>query len=70
LIIYAINKVEKSREPIRKVTIDFFKNSLGFTDDEVIFVDVKEFKYEDFDCRTKFSAETQAAMTKFATFIF
>lgn len=70
LLVYAIDKADKSKEPIRKVTIDFFKNLLGFNFDEVIFVDVNEFKYEDFDCRRNFSAHTQEAMTKFAKSIF
>ena len=42
-MIYAINKADKTKEQTRKVTVDFFKNKIGFTDDEIIFVDLNEF---------------------------
>ena len=42
-MIYVINKADKTKEPIRKLTFDFFKGSLGFTDDDIIFVDETEF---------------------------
>ena len=54
-IIYAIDKADKTKEPTRKVTTDFFKEFLGFTDDEIIFVDKSEFKENEI----KFSAATQ-----------
>jgi hypothetical protein len=38
-IIYVIDKADLTKEPTRKVTIDFFKVSLGFTDDEILFCD-------------------------------
>ena len=65
-MIYVINKADKTKEPIRKLTVDFFKGSLGFTDDDIIFVDETEFD----GFKTKFSAETQEAMKKFARLIF
>ena len=33
LLIYAIDKADKTREPTRKVAVEFFKTYLGFTDD-------------------------------------
>ena len=65
-MIYVINKADKTKAPIRKVTTNFFKESLGFTDDEIIFVDKSEFEEK----RTKFSAATQEAMKRFARPIF
>ena len=65
-MIYVINKADKTKEPIRKLTVDFFKGSLGFTDDDIIFVDKTEFDGHE----TRFSAETQEAMKKFARLIF
>ena len=65
-MIYVINKADKKKAPIRKVTTNFFKESLGFTDDEIIFVDKSEFRTK----RTKFSATTQEAMKRFARPIF
>ena len=65
-MIYVINKADKTKEPIRKVTTDFFKGSLGFDDDDIIFVDKSEFENK----RTKFSAATQKAMNSFARPIF
>ena len=46
-MIYAINKADKTKEPTRKVTVDFFKNKIGLTDDEIIFVDLNEFDIVD-----------------------
>ena len=65
-IIYAIDKADKTKEPTRKVTTDFFIEFLGFTDDEIIFVDKSEFGARE----RKFSAATQEAMKKFARPIF
>ncbi len=71
LLIYVIDKADKSKKPTRKVTINFFKKSLGFTDDEIIFADVNEFTKGEYDSiRTKFSDETEEAMKNFATLIF
>jgi hypothetical protein len=42
---------------------------LGFTNDEIIFVDLKEFE-KDENSRPKFSAATQKAMKNFARHIF
>ena len=65
-IIYVINKAKNTKKPIRKATTDFFKESLGFTDDEIIFVDKSEFEFD----RTNFSAATQEALKRFARPIF
>ena len=67
---YVIDKADKTREPTRKLTVDFFKNTLGFTDDDIIFVDKNAFEKIDGVWRTKFSAETKEAMKKFARLIF
>ena len=42
-MIYTIDKADKKREPIRKITIDFFKQELGFKDSDIFFVDRNEF---------------------------
>ena len=71
ILIYAINKADKTKELTRKLTIEFFKKSLGFTDDEIIFVDVKDFYDESHtEIRLKLSDETKKAMNKFARLIF
>ena len=41
-LILAVDKADKTREAIRKIIVDFFKD-LGFKDDDIIFVDRKEF---------------------------
>ena len=41
-MIYVIDKADKTKKLTRKVTTDFFKNSLGFTDDDILFVDDSE----------------------------
>ena len=69
-MVYTIDKADKSRESTRKVTIDFFKTYLGFTDDEIIFVDRMEFEKIDGVYKTKFSAETTKRMNDFARSIF
>ena len=71
LLVYAIDKADKSRESTRKVTIDFFKTYLGFTDDEIIFVDRMEFGEDKNGVfKTKFSAETTKRMNDFARSMF
>jgi hypothetical protein len=55
-LIYAINKADKKREEIRTVVVDFFKNNLGFTNDEIIFIDRNEFIGMHGEESTKFSA--------------
>ena len=57
-------------EPTRKVTVDFFKQVLGFKDENIIFVDRTEFEKIDGVWQTKFSAETKEAMKKFARSVF
>ena len=71
MLIYTIDKAEKTREPTRKTTIDFFKNSLGFKDHDIILVDRNEFgEDKDGNEQTKFSDETKEAMKRFARRIF
>ena len=70
IIMYTIDKADKTREPTRKLTVDFFKNTLGFKDANIIFVDRNEFEKIDGVWQTKFSAETKEAMKKFARTIF
>ena len=70
VLVYAIDKADKTREAIRQVTIGFFKNYLGFNDNEIIFVDRMEFEKIDGVWQPEFSAETQEAMKKFARSIF
>ena len=78
MMIYVVNGADKTMESTRKVTVKFFKKSLGFTDDEIIFVELSDFYYrslygishhgyslEDLP-ELKFSHETQCAMNKFA----
>ena len=62
MLFYAIDKANKRKEPIRKVITDFFKESLGFTDDEILFFDKSEFEWD----KPNFSVETQQAMKRFA----
>ena len=58
-IIYAIDQADRTKEPIRKVITDFFKNKLGFTLDEILVIDISEFKEDRFkNSKAKFSAKT------------
>lgn len=57
-LIYAIDKTDMTKENIRKLTFDFFKNELGFTDKEIIFIDGNAFEKIDGVRYKKFSAET------------
>ena len=71
MLIYTIDKADKTRELTRKTTIDFFKNSLGFKDHDIILVDRNEFgEDKDGNDQTKFSDETKEAMKRFARRIF
>ena len=72
MIIYSIDKADNTKEPARKVTIDFFKQVLGFKDENIIFVDRSEFigDFKNGIYQTKFSAETKEAMKKFARSVF
>ena len=71
IMMYMIDKADKTREPTRKLTVDFFKNILGFKDANIIFVDRNEFIGTSYDnLSTNFSAETKEAMKKFARHIF
>ena len=59
MIIYTIDKTDNTMEPMRIVTIDFFKQVLGFKNENIIFVDRNEFGYNwEGICRTEFRAET------------
>jgi hypothetical protein len=57
-LIYAIDKTDMTKENIRKLTVDFFKIELGFTDEEIIFIDRNAFGKIDGVLQTKFNAET------------
>ena len=71
MLIYTIDKADKTRELTRKTTIDFFKNSLDFKDHNIILVDRNEFgEDKDGNDQTKFSDETKEAMKRFARRIF
>ena len=72
MLIYTIDKADKTREPTRKTTIDFFKNSLDFKDHNIILVDRNEFigDFKNGIYKTKFSDETKEAMKRFARRIF
>ena len=53
------------RKEIRKIVIDFFKNMLGFKDDDIILIDRDEFIEEkDFTYAPKFSTKTKEAIKK------
>ena len=66
MMIYTIDKSDKTREPIRKLTIDFFEQELGFKDHNIIFVDRMEFGED----QTNFSDETKEEMCLFARIFF
>ena len=72
MMIYTIDKSDKTREPIRKLTIDFFKQELGFQDHNIIFVDRMEFigDWKNGIFQTKFSDETKEEMCLFARIFF
>ena len=70
MMIYTIDKADKKREPIRKITIEFFKQELGFKDGDIIFVDRSEFDGRPGYESTLFSAETKEAMKNFGRAIF
>jgi hypothetical protein len=55
---YAIDFADKSRDLVRNLTKDFFKDELGFTENEIEFVDRNNFyDYKDQIVKTKFSDE-------------
>ena len=66
MMIYTIDKADKTREPTRQLTINFFKNELGFEDENIIIVDRNEFIGTPGEESTKFSAETKETMKKLA----
>ena len=71
MLIYTIDKADRTQRATRKVTIDFFKQVFGFQDENIIEVDRTEFigTTRD-DLSTKFSAETKELMNKFARPVF
>ena len=69
-LIVTIDKADKTRDAIRKIMVDFFKDYLRFTDDDIIFIDNNEFIGTPGQESTKFSAETLEVMNKFARPIF
>ena len=69
-MIFTIDKTDKTREPIRKITIEFFKQELGFKDSDIIIVDRKEFFKKKGYYSPIFSAETKEAMKMFARHLF
>jgi hypothetical protein len=58
-LIYAINPDDNSKKVIRKLTVEFFKEVLGFKDNEIVFISRKEFKGRYSHETTEFSTETQ-----------
>ena len=70
-LIFTIDKADKTREAIRKVIVDFYITKLGFTQDDIIFVDRNEFNGSAMDnLSTKFSMDTIKKMNEFARPIF
>lgn len=43
-LVFTVHKSDETREPMRKIIIDFFKQSFGFTDDDILFIDRFEFE--------------------------
>jgi hypothetical protein len=70
MLIYTIEKADKTRDSTRNVTINFFKDVLGFKDENIFFIDRNEFIETDGQESTKFSTETQEALNKFAIDVF
>ena len=74
MIIYTIDKTDRRKEKtaVRILTIDFFKEVLGFKDENIIFVDRNEFIGDSKKrmYQTKFSSKTKEAMKKFARPLF
>ena len=72
MLIYTIEKADKTRDSTRNVTINFFKDVLGFKDENIFFIDRNEFigTYQNRIYQTKFSTETQEALNKFARTVF
>lgn len=58
-LIYAINPDDETKKLIRKLTVEFFKQVLGFKDNEIFFISRKEFMGRINHETTEFSSETQ-----------
>ena len=43
-MIYAIDREDRTREPMRRLLIDFFKKHLGFSKNDIFFIDRNEFE--------------------------
>ena len=70
-MIYAIDVSDRTREPIRQMTVDFFKQHLGFLEKEIIFVNRKEFGQDQNKNKvTRFEANTQMMLNDSAKLIF
>ena len=70
MMIFTIDKSDTTREATRKVITDFFKETLSFKEENIIYVDRNQFEKIDGVWQTKFSAETKEAMKKFARPVF
>ncbi len=68
-MIFTIDTADKMRDVIRKVIIDFFKNLIGFTNDDIIFIDRNEFGEDKNGLdQTKFS-DKKTCKDEYQTFI-
>ncbi len=70
ILIYSIDKADKKRKKTRNIVTKFFKNTLGFKDENIVFVDRTEFEYKNGVYQPKFSSETKEKMNKLANNIF
>ena len=68
-LVFAIDKANKSLEATRKVIIQFFKDYLGFKENEIIFIDRAHFSNEG-PVYTKFTDETKKEMASLGLSIF
>jgi hypothetical protein len=46
-LIFTIDNADDTREGIRKVVVDFFKNILGFKDEDIAFINRTEFEEDE-----------------------
>ena len=68
---YSIDSADKSRDPERKEVTKFFKDELGFKDNEIEFVDRTNFYFEEeTGWLTKFSDEELKRLNESAKRIF
>ena len=69
-MIYVIDRQDRTRDQIRKLSTDFFEKHLGFSDDDILLIDRNEFEQIKEVWQPKFSKETKEAMFRFARQIF